>query len=248
MRGPLCLLRVWWFQVRTWRGTTALPPGPTSCPLVCTRSYAEERRALKCAAPPERCFDWTTDFFSHFSISAVNAGLGLDVWERALQGYLSKRDASCTGLGVKWQSLTCTETASRTRKYRFTSCLEPTQILAFFCDACVLFLSFFSFLCIFWPLPYWEGTCQLAGGCTGSEEDKHFYTDTRTFNMYRSRKGTMASSIPADSGGLTVHPLVALWSSSVKVYALSHVGKDPRGLFLLSSMIIFAGCWCWSSF
>ena len=52
----------------------------------------------------------------------------------------------------------------------------------------------------------------------------------------------MASSIPADSGGLTVHPLVALWSSSVKVYALSHVGKDPRGLFLLSSMIIFAGC------
>lgn len=34
------------------------------------------------------------------------------------------------------------------------------------------------------------------------------------------------------------HPLVALWSSSVKVYALSHMGKEPCDLFLLSSMII----------
>lgn len=90
-------------------------------------------------------------------------GLGLDLWERALQGYLSKLDASRSGLGVKWHFHIFTEKASRTRKYLFTPCLEPTEILAFFCYACVCFLSFFLSLCIFWPLPYWEGTCQLAG-------------------------------------------------------------------------------------
>lgn len=172
-------------------------------------------------------------------------GLGLDVWERALQGYLSKLDESCSGLGVKWHSHIFTEKASRTGKYLFTSCLEPTQILAFSCYACVLFLSFFS---VFSDLCLTERVCVNShDGYTGSDEDEHFYTNRHEdFNMYRSRKRTMASFIPTDSGGLTVHPPVALWSSSVKVYALSHVGKDPCGLFLLSSMI-FAGCWCLSS-
>lgn len=177
-------------------------------------------------------------------------GLGLGVWERALQGYLSKLDASCSGLGVKWHFEIFTGKASRTRKtkYLFTSCLEPTQILAFFLLRLCSF-SFFSFLSVFSDLCL-TGRVRVNSqdGCTGSAEDEHFYTNRHEdFNMYRSRRWTMASFIPTDSGGLTGHPLVALWSSSVKVYALSHVGKDPRGLFLLSSMIIFAGCWCLSS-
>lgn len=153
---------------------------------------------------------------------------GLDVWERALQGYLSKPAASCSGLGVKWHF---TEKASRTRKtkYLFTSCLEPTQIFAFFCYARVLFFFLFSFLSVFSDLCLTERVrVNLQDGCTGSAEDEHFYTQThKDFNMYRGRRWTMPSFIPTDSGGLMRHPLVALWSSSVKVYALSHVRKDP---------------------
>lgn len=175
-------------------------------------------------------------------------GLGLDVWERALQGYLSKLDASCFGLGVKWHFHIFTEKASRTGKYLFTSCLEPTQILAFFLLRLCSFSFFFLFSLYFLTSALLRVRVNWQDWCTGSDEDEHFYTNRHEdFNMYRSRKQTMASFIPTDSGGLTVHPLVALWSSSVKVYALSHVGKDPCGLFLLSSMIIFAGCWCLSS-
>lgn len=90
VRGRLCLLLLCWVQVKTWRGTTALPPGPTSCLPACTRSCAEGRRVLNYAAPPERCFDWTTDSFSHFSISAVNVG----TWSGCLR-------ASTAGLSIK---------------------------------------------------------------------------------------------------------------------------------------------------
>lgn len=175
--------------------------------------------------------------------------LGLDLWERALQGYLSKLDASRSGLGVKWHFHIFTEKALRTRKYLFTPCLEPTEILAFFCYACVLFLSFFLFSLYFLTSALLRGNVSTRRTDAQAQMKMSSFTqtDTRTFNMYRSRKRTTASSIPTDSGGLTVHPLVALWSSSVKVYALSHVGKGPCGLFLLSSMIHFAGCWCLSS-
>lgn len=116
----------------------------------------------------------------------------------------------------------------------------------------VSFFSFFFFffsLCIFWPLPYWEGRCQLAGRMHRlSRRWAFLHKQTHEYvNVYRSRRWTVPPFIHTDSGGLMRHPLVALWSSSVKVYALSHVGKDPPGLFLLSSMILFAGCWCLSS-
>lgn len=85
---------------------------------------------------------------------------------------------------------------------------------------------FFSFLSAFSDLCLTERVrVNSQDGCTGSDEDERFYTNRHeNFNMYRSRKRTMASFLPTDGGGLTVHPLVALWSSSVKVYALSHVG------------------------
>lgn len=176
-------------------------------------------------------------------------GLSLDL-ERALQGYLSKLDASCSGLGVNWHFHIFTEKASRIRKHLFTSCLEPTQITCLFLlRLCSFSFFFFSFCSVFSDLCLTERVrVNSQDGCTGSDQDEHFYTNRHEdFNMYRSRKRATAWFIPTDSGGLTVHPPVALWSSSVKVYALSHVGKDPCGLSLLSSMIIFSGCWCLSS-
>lgn len=227
VRAPLCLLLACRFQARTWRGTTALPPGPTSCPLVCTRSCAEERRALKFAAPPERCFDWTSDSFSPFSISAVNAG--------ARSGCLR---ASAAGLFIKTGCILLRPGREMTFSHRHRKRHRGLEIPVYFLswansNTCLFsatpvffFILFFFFsLCIFWPLPYREGTCQLAGRMHRLRRRWAFlHKQTRELNMYRSRKRTMASFLPTDSGGLTVHPLVALWSSSVKVYALSHVG------------------------
>lgn len=155
---------------------------------------------------------------------------GLDVWARALQGYLSKPAASCSGLGVKWHF---TEKASRTRKTK-TTCLLPVlsqlRYLPFSATPVFFFFFFlFSFLSVFSDLCLTERVrVNSQDGCTGSAEDEHFYTQThQDFNMYRGRRWTMPSFIPRDCGGLMRHPLVALWSSSVKVYALSHVRKDP---------------------
>lgn len=68
---------------------------------------------------------------------------GLDVWARALQGYLSKPAASCSGLGVKWHF---TEKASRTRKTK-TTCLLPVlsqlRYLPFSATPVFFFFSFF---------------------------------------------------------------------------------------------------------
>lgn len=247
--GPLCLLLARWFQVKTWRGTTALPPGPTSCLLVCTTSCAEERRALKYAAPPESRFDWTTDSFSHFSISAVNAGAWSGCPRVSTAGLFIKTGCILFRPG---REMTLSDLHRRTRKtpVYFLSwansdiCLFPLHPCTSF------FLSFsFSFLSVFSDLCLTERVrVNSQDGCTGSAEDEHFYTNTHEYlNVYRSRRWTVPPFIHTDSGGLMRHPLVALWSSSVKVYALSHVGKDPPGLFLLSSMILFTGCWCLSS-
>lgn len=113
------------------------------------------------------------------------------------------------------------------------TCLLPVlsqlRYLPFSATPVFFFSFFFSFLSVFSDLCLTERVrVNSQDGCTGSAEDEHFYTQThKDFNMYRGRRWTMPSFIPTDSGGPMRHPLVALWSSSVKVYALSHVRKDP---------------------
>lgn len=97
---------------------------------------------------------------------------GLDVWARALQGYLSKPAASCSGLGVKWHF---TEKASRTRKTK-----QPVYFLSWAnSDICLFLLrpcSFFFFLSFFFSL-YFLTSALLRG-----------YVSTRRTDAQAQRK------------------------------------------------------------
>ena len=45
-------------QVKTWRGTTARRPGPTSCPPACTRSSITGSRQPSSAPAPKTTASW----------------------------------------------------------------------------------------------------------------------------------------------------------------------------------------------
>lgn len=226
-------------QVKTWRGMTVLPPGPTTCPLACTRSCARVRRVPKFAAPPET--SWAAILTSYsptrVSIYAVNVGVGVWIFESDYcRAIYQKLDASHSGQG--WPGLEMKLSYFRSSQKRhwglendlFTSCLEPTQILAF-----ILPNSFFSLilLCIsfcFWTSALLRGYMPIHR--TNAQAHiklltQHTPKNTRTFTCTEATDELLAQN----SSGRMGHPLVALWSSRVKVYALSHGN-------LLYSMII----------
>lgn len=90
--------------------------------------------------------------------------------------------------------------------------------------------SFFPPFCLYSPMT----SALLRGYMSDQFKKKMLFflhpNKHKDFNMYRSHRWTMAD--------LRGHNRVALWSSSVKVYALSHMGKEPCDLILLSSMIM----------
>ena len=155
---------------------------------------------------------------------------------------------ACSGMAWTWKDmLVCqffTEKAWGTRKRPlFTSSLEPTQILAFFSVTLLFFfLFFFSSLYSLLTSALLRGyVSNSQDGRTGWDEyDRSIFTQTnmRTLTCTDATVGLRHKASLWNSGGLMGHPLVALWSSSVKVYALSHMGKEPCDLFLLSGMII----------
>lgn len=208
-----------------------LPPGPTTCPLDCTRSCAEERRVPKSVPLPERC---AACFNALLTLSLTSPYL-LYVWGsqycRAInQNWMHPARSRVDGHDRTLFSFSLQR--KRHRGLKKDLCLLPVsrqlRCLPFFLPPFVLF--FLLFVCILrWPQPYWEGICQInlkkKKAFSFLHPNKH-----KDFNMYRSHRWTMAD--------LRGHNRVALWSSCVKVYALSHMGKEPCDLILLSSMIM----------
>ena len=144
-----------------------LPPGPTTCPLACTTSCAKERRVPNPAPPPERRAD--TSLIRWLSRSLLHIYFKrLDVWEQVFVGlnmnWMRPWCLVLDDLDMKRHDLTSVPprkkgTGDERERPLFTSSLQPTQKLAFFSFTLLLFL-----FCLFcWPLPYWEGNCQLAG-------------------------------------------------------------------------------------
>lgn len=208
-------------QAKTWRGTTAPPPGRTTCPPDCTRSCAEERTAPKSTPPPERRADplFIPLSFSCFSFSFSEMQLTspyLRVGEPVTVGLLiNKRkktaDASSSVRGwtdtVGHCSLlhSAEKKASRTRK---DLCLLPVsgqlRRLPFFLPPLLFFRSFAP-PTLLPSVPYSPLTSALLteGERRMSRTQKmHFFALTkrlnekktrhRDSNMYRCHRWTMA--------------------------------------------------------
>lgn len=88
-------------QVKTWRGTMVLPPGPTTCPLDCTRSCAEERRVPKSVPPPERC---AACFNALLTLSHSLLHIYCMCGGASIVGLLIK--TGCIQLGQGWMDMT----------------------------------------------------------------------------------------------------------------------------------------------
>lgn len=227
-----------------------LPPGPITCLLACTRSCAKERRVPNYALHPERCAAillncWLSHSLLHICCMCVWGGSGR--LRASTVGLNIKTGCIPAWSGMAWtwkdmlllQFLTEKAWGGTRKRTLFTSSLEPTQILAFFfCHASVL-LSFFLLCILCWPLPYWEGTCQLAGSTHKLRWiwSEHFYPN-RHEDLKHVQLPLMDYGIRHHHEEvvdlLTGHPLVTLWSSSVKVYALSTYGK--RTMWFISSV------------
>lgn len=153
--------------------------------------------------------------------------MGVGVWifeSDYCRAIYQKLDASRSGQGWPGLEMTLqifTEKALRTRKRPVYFCLEPTQILAF-----ILPNSFFSLILL--CISFCFRTSALLRGYmpirrTNAQAHIKNLTqntpkNTRTFTCTEATDELLAQN----SSGHMGHPLVALWSSSVKVYALSH--------------------------